>query len=295
MEDFEPPLRISRQPAGARYPPDLRNAGPPWSAPLNRSPARLDGRSAVELLDEHLARIDASEPATRAWTAVDREGALAQARELDAEGPDPARPLRGIPIGVKDVIDVAGLPTTAASRVLAGNVARSDAPVVARLRAAGAVIVGKTNTQEFAYGAVSPPTTNPWDPGRIPGGSSGGSGAALAAGHCLGALGTDTAGSIRIPAALCGVVGLKPRPGLVSLGGVIPLAPSLDVVGPMARTTRLGRSCRASGPASAAPAICGSPTPRRPHCPSWSLRWRRPTPRPWTHSVGSPQEPEKLT
>ena len=131
---------------------------------------------------------------------------------------------------------MAGLPTTAASRVLAGNVARSDAPVVARLRAAGAVIVGKTNTQEFAYGVVSAPTANPHDLARIPGGSSGGSAAALAAGHCLGALGTDTAGSIRIPAALCGVVGLKPRPGIVPTDGVIPLAPSLDVVGPMART-----------------------------------------------------------
>ena len=131
---------------------------------------------------------------------------------------------------------MAGLPTTAASRVLAGDAARSDAPVVARLRAAGAVIVGKTAMQEFAYGAVTPGTSNPWDPARIPGGSSGGSAAALAAGHCLGALATDTAGSIRIPAALCGVVGLKPRPGLVSLGGIIPLAPSFDVVGPMART-----------------------------------------------------------
>src|SRR5205823_5489841 len=97
-------------------------------------------------------------------------------------------------------------------------------------------ILGKTNTHEFAYGAVTPGTSNPWDVGRIPGGSSGGSAAALAAGHCLGALGTDTAGSIRIPAALCGVVGLKPRPGQVCTEGVIPLAPSFDVVGPMART-----------------------------------------------------------
>jgi aspartyl-tRNA(Asn)/glutamyl-tRNA(Gln) amidotransferase subunit A len=120
--------------------------------------------------------------------------------------------------------------------VLTGATADADAPVVARLRAAGAVILGKTNTHEFAYGAVTPGTSNPWDVGRIPGGSSGVSAAALAAGHCLGALGSDTAGSIRIPAALCGVVGLKPRPGLVATEGVIPLAPSFDVVGPMART-----------------------------------------------------------
>lgn len=190
--------------------------------------------SPESVLDQCLARIDASEGTVRAWRTLDRQGASDQARQLDPET-RAALPLWGIPVGIKDVIDVAGLPTTAASAVLAGTgPAATDAAAVARLRAAGAVVLGKTNTQEFAYGAVSPPTTNPRDERRIPGGSSGGSAAALAAGHCLGALGTDTAGSIRIPAALCGVVGLKPRPGIVPMDGIIPLAPSFDVVGPMA-------------------------------------------------------------
>lgn len=186
----------------------------------------------VELLEACLGRIHRTEPVVSAWVALDREGARSRARSSDRT----SGPLAGIPLGVKDVIDVEGLPTTASSKVLAGNVARSSAPAVGALSGAGAVVLGKTNTQEFAYGAVTPPTANPWDPGRIPGGSSGGSAAALAAGHCLAALGTDTAGSIRIPAALCGVSGLKPRPGIVSLEGVVPLAPSLDTLGPMART-----------------------------------------------------------
>ena len=181
-----------------------------------------------------LGRVEASEGRVRAWRAVDVSGAWHQAEALEVADRD--APLWGIPIGVKDIVDVEGLPTTAASNVVSGGAAASDAPVVARLRAAGAVILGKTNTQELAYGVVCAPTSNPHDLARIPGGSSGGSAAALAAGHCLGALGTDTAGSIRIPAALCGVVGLKPRPGIVPSDGVIPLAPSFDVVGPMART-----------------------------------------------------------
>jgi aspartyl-tRNA(Asn)/glutamyl-tRNA(Gln) amidotransferase subunit A len=208
-------------------------------APLTLAAARRllaeGGLSPLELLEACAERIAASEPSLRAWITLDLEGARTQARSLDPAG-RAAAPLWGIPLAVKDVIDVAGLPTTAASRILAGNVAAADAPAVARLRAAGAVVLGKTNTQEFAYGAVTPPTTNPWDPARIPGGSSGGSAAAVAAGHCPAALGTDTAGSIRIPAALCGVVGLTPRPGVVPLEGVIPLAPSFDAVGPIAAT-----------------------------------------------------------
>jgi aspartyl-tRNA(Asn)/glutamyl-tRNA(Gln) amidotransferase subunit A len=195
--------------------------------------------TSLELTRACLQRIQEVESELKAFLTLDGDGAIEQARALD--GGRPRSPLHGIPIAIKDIIDVAGLPTTAASRVLHGNTARVDAPVVSRLRAAGAVIVGKTNTQEFAYGVVTPPTRNPWDRSRIPGGSSGGSAAAVAAGMCLGALGTDTAGSIRIPAALCGVSGLKPRPGLVPVDGIIPLAPSLDVCGPIARTaTDLG-------------------------------------------------------
>jgi aspartyl-tRNA(Asn)/glutamyl-tRNA(Gln) amidotransferase subunit A len=180
-------------------------------------------------------RFEQSEAELGAWKAWDPGAAEAEANRMDAARRDEL-PLWGIPMGIKDIIDVAGVPTTANSRVLAGTVPHADAPVVARLRAAGALILGKTATHEFASGTVTPGTSNPRDLGRIPGGSSGGSAAALAAGHCLGALGSDTAGSIRIPAALCGVVGLKPRPGLVPTEGVIPLAPSFDVVGPMART-----------------------------------------------------------
>lgn len=189
-----------------------------------------------DLVERCLAAIDESEPTVRAWRYVDRDGARGAAAALDPAD-RAGLPLWGIPVGIKDMIDVAGMPTTAASRVLAGSAAAlEDAPAVARLRAAGAVILGKTATQEFAYGAVTPGTSNPWDARRIAGGSSGGSAAALASGHCLAAIGTDTAGSIRIPAALCGVVGLKPRPGLVPTDGVIPLAPSFDVVGPMGRS-----------------------------------------------------------
>jgi aspartyl-tRNA(Asn)/glutamyl-tRNA(Gln) amidotransferase subunit A len=140
-----------------------------------------------------------------------------------------------VPVGIKDVVDVKGMATSAGSRLLEGAVAREDAPLVSRLREAGAVIVGKTNTHEFAYGVVTPPTANPWDLSRIPGGSSGGSAAAVAARMVPAALGTDTAGSIRAPSALCGVTGLRPRRKAVAMKGIIPLAPSLDACGPLAR------------------------------------------------------------
>lgn len=179
-----------------------------------------------------MERVGRLEPALRAFVTLDEAGARARAAELT--GSEPLGPLHGIPVAIKDLIDVAGLPTTASSKVLAGNIATRDAPVVERLRRAGAVVVGKTNTQEFAYGVVSPPTRNPWDLERIPGGSSGGSGAAVAAGMCPGALGTDTAGSVRIPASLCGITGLIPRQGTVPMEGILPLAWSLDVWGPMA-------------------------------------------------------------
>jgi len=195
--------------------------------------------SPVELVAAALDRINTYDDGVRAFLSVDHEGALAAAGDCERaimDGGAVVGPLCGIPIAVKDIVDVAGLPTTAGSRVLAGNIAREDAAIVARLRAAGAVIIGKTNTHEFAYGVISAPTRNPWDLARIPGGSSGGSAAALAAGMAMGAIGTDTAGSIRLPSALCGVVGLKPTYDLVDRHGVIPLSWSLDHAGPMART-----------------------------------------------------------
>ena len=142
-----------------------------------------------------------------------------------------------MPVAIKDIVDVAGVPTRGGSLALvdAPNAAE-DAPVVARLRAAGAVIVGKTVTQEFAAGTISPPARNPWDPTRIPGGSSGGSAAAVAAGCVVAAMGTDTGGSIRCPAAVTGITGLKPTFGAIDRGGVIPLAWSLDTIGPLTRT-----------------------------------------------------------
>ena len=188
--------------------------------------------SATELLDANLRRVERLESAVRAFVTLDADKARARAREL-TDG-ELRGSLHGIPVGIKDLIDVAGLPTTASSRVLAGNIAAGDAPVVRNVRRAGAVIVGKTNTQEFAYGVVSAPTRNPWDLERIPGGSSGGSAAAVAAGMCPGALGSDTAGSVRIPSSLCGITGLTPRQRLVPMRGIVPLAWSLDVWGPMA-------------------------------------------------------------
>ena len=210
---------------------------------LTLSAAAAALRSAVvsplELTRAVLERITALDGRVRAYLTVAGDAALDAARDAEQalrSGAD-LGPLHGIPLAIKDIVDVAGLPTTAASRVLAGNVASEDAALVAALRGAGAIVLGKTNTHEFAYGVLTPPTRNPWDLSRIPGGSSGGSAAALAAGLAFGAVGTDTAGSIRLPAALCGVVGLKPTFGRVSRHGVIPLSWSLDHAGPMTRST----------------------------------------------------------
>ena len=186
-------------------------------------------------VDEALARIEASQPDLRAAAAVLHERARADACDLDAElvaGRDRG-PLHGIPVGVKDVIDVEGLPTAAGSRLPARTATRS-ATVVDRLREAGAVIVAKTNTHEFAFGALTPPTRNPWDTDRMPGGSSGGSAALVGAGVLPLALGTDTGGSIREPAALCGATGFKPTLGRLPVDGVVPLSWSLDTIGPIA-------------------------------------------------------------
>jgi aspartyl-tRNA(Asn)/glutamyl-tRNA(Gln) amidotransferase subunit A len=196
------------------------------------------------LVRDLLGRIARENDGLRAWYEIFGTRAVeeaAQAGKELREGRDRG-PLHGIPIGVKDLFDVAGSVTTAgAHRGFHPPPASEDCTVVSRLRRAGAVIVGKTGLHEWAFGVSSNnvhfgPTRNPHDPSRIPGGSSGGSAAALAAGHCLGALGSDTGGSIRIPAGLCGVVGLKPTYGLVSLQGVTPLSRSLDHGGPMANS-----------------------------------------------------------
>jgi aspartyl-tRNA(Asn)/glutamyl-tRNA(Gln) amidotransferase subunit A len=195
--------------------------------------------TATELTGAVLDRIAATEPLLHAYVIVFGDEAMAAAAQADAElrtGRDRGA-LHGIPIAVKDIIDISGTATRCGSGAREDAApARADARVVTGLRDAGAVIVGKTVTHEFAGGVLSPPARNAWNPEHIPGGSSGGSGAAVAAGSCLAALGTDTAGSIRIPAALNGVVGLKPTTGRVSKRGVFPLSWSLDTVGPLART-----------------------------------------------------------
>jgi aspartyl-tRNA(Asn)/glutamyl-tRNA(Gln) amidotransferase subunit A len=194
--------------------------------------------SPVEVLHAHLDRIHELDDRVKAFVTVIEDRARADAATADAEiGAGRHRgPLHGIPVVVKDLIATAGVRTTAGSRILKDWVPDNDAAVVRKLKDAGAVIVGKVTTHEFAASVFTPPTRNPWNLDHIPGGSSGGSAAALAAHMCLGAIGTDTAGSIRIPASLCGVVGLKPTHDLVSRHGVVPLSWSLDHVGPMART-----------------------------------------------------------
>lgn len=194
--------------------------------------------SPVELTSMALERIHRQEAEINAFTVVLDERALAVAKALEEElvRSGPRSPLHGIPIAIKDLIDMADLPTTCSSPVRDGHIAQEDASVVARLEAAGAVVVGKTHLHPFAYGPMTPATSNPWDTARIPGGSSGGSGATVAARGCFMAIGTDTGGSIRVPAALCGTVGLKPTFGLVGRTGVVPLSWSLDHVGPLTRT-----------------------------------------------------------
>jgi aspartyl-tRNA(Asn)/glutamyl-tRNA(Gln) amidotransferase subunit A len=205
---------------------------------LSDARALLDDRvlSATDLLAGVLAAVAEHDAEVRSMVTITTDLAFDQAAKADARLAAGERtPMLGIPVVLKDLIDVAGVATTAGSRVLAGNVPRKSSTVWSRLEAAGAVLVGKANTHEFAYGGTTEPTRNPADSTRIVGGSSGGPAAALAAGFCFGAVGSDTAGSIRIPANLCGVAGLKPSRGLVPADGVVPLSPSLDVVGPMAR------------------------------------------------------------
>ena len=197
--------------------------------------------SPVELTRATLSRIERLNPTLGAYYVVFDDEALAQARSAESEiaGGRWRGPLHGVPIAFKDLYNLG--PTTAGSRLLATNIAHDEAALVRRARAAGAVILGKLATHEFGLAAATladhfPPARNPWDPERTPGGSSTGAGAALAAGMAFGAFGTDTGGSVRLPAAYCGVVGFKPTFGLLSRSGVIPLSPSLDHAGPLART-----------------------------------------------------------
>jgi aspartyl-tRNA(Asn)/glutamyl-tRNA(Gln) amidotransferase subunit A len=199
--------------------------------------------SPVDLVRAYLARIDRLEPRVNAYITVTSALALQRAEQMEAEL-DAGRwrgPLHGIPIALKDNMDTAGIRTTAASALFADRVPTQDAEVYRRLTEAGAVLLGKLNMHEFAYGGTSSithfePVHNPWNLERIPGGSSGGSAAAVAAHMCCAALGTDTLASIRMPAAYCGIVGLKATHGLASIRGIIPISETLDHVGPMTRT-----------------------------------------------------------
>jgi len=199
--------------------------------------------SPVDLVDAALARIAQLNPALNAFITVTADRARREARAAEREI---ARgrwkgPLHGVPISLKDNIWTRSVRTTAGSKILANFVPKEDSFVAAQLARAGAILLGKTNLHEFAYGITSNnphfgPVRNPWDRARIPGGSSGGSAAAVATGMCFGSIGTDTGGSIRVPSSLCGVVGLKPTFGLVRVEGIVPLCFSLDHAGPIART-----------------------------------------------------------
>ncbi|MFJ6632735.1 amidase [Streptomyces sp. NPDC091376] len=196
--------------------------------------------SPVELTESVLARLDAVDAHVNAYVTVAAEAARSQAAEAAREIAAGRRrgPLHGVPMALKDLIDTAGMATTSSSAVRADRVPTADSAVAARLKEAGAVLVGKAHTHEFAYGLTTPQTRNPWRLDHVPGGSSGGSAAAVAAGAATYALGTDTGGSIRVPAALTGVVGLKPTYGLVPRHGVASLSWSLDHVGPITRTVK---------------------------------------------------------
>ena len=246
--------------------------------------------SPVELTKLILNRIGQLNPKLNAYITVTHDLALAQAKKAEAElfaprgrkGRRDLGPLHGIPISLKDNIYTKGVRTTAGSKILKDFVPLRDAPVVTRLKEAGSVIIGKTNMHEFAYGATTNnphygPARNPWDTSRIPGGSSGGSAIAVAAGLCYGSIGTDTGGSIRIPAALCGVAGLKPTLHHVSVDGIVPLSTSLDTAGPLARS--------ASDAAIVLRAIAGPGIfPGGP----WSAR--KAFPKPWKIRLGLPKE-----
>ncbi|TNC24424.1 amidase [Amycolatopsis alkalitolerans] len=212
----------------------------PYQLTLAEAARNIEAKelSPVELTASVLSRIDAVEDKITAFATVTAELAAkaAAAAESEIAAGGYRGPLHGIPVGIKDLYETAGVETTSSSKVRADHVPEQDSAVVEKLLAAGSVMVGKTHTHEFAYGAVTPTTRNPWDLDRMPGGSSGGSGAAVAAGECFVGMGSDTGGSIRIPASVCGTVGLKPTYGRVSRRGVASLSWSLDHVGPLTRT-----------------------------------------------------------
>ncbi len=224
--------------------PALAEPAPLTSLTLKQAWDQLRAKtvSSVELTKACLARIEKLNPSINAFITVTADQALEAARQADAVRKSRGGgPLLGMPVAVKDNMDTAGIRTTGASELFKDRIPTEDAEVVRRLKHAGAVIVGKLNMHELAYGGTSAvtfygPVHNPWALDHITGGSSGGSAAAIAADLCFGTLGTDTAGSVRIPASLCGVVGLKPTYGRVSIRGVIPLSTSLDHVGPLTKT-----------------------------------------------------------
>src|SRR5438128_595572 len=216
---------------------------------VDRGPVEGSKRSSRELTAAHLDAAEAGNHALNAWLTIDREGALRQADAADtrlaARDPGTGRhhPLLGVPIALKDLVSVKGGQCTAGSRILEGYIAPYDAHITERLRTVGAVILGKTNMDEFAMGSSNEhsaygPVANPWDLETVPGGSSGGSAVAVAAYHAPLSIGTDTGGSIRQPAALTGIVGMKPTYGRVSRYGIVAFASSLDQVGPFGRDVR---------------------------------------------------------
>jgi aspartyl-tRNA(Asn)/glutamyl-tRNA(Gln) amidotransferase subunit A len=210
---------------------------------LSEQAAAVSSRevSPVELVERCLADIEAVEIATNAFTSVLPDEAMDRAKLLADSAP--LGPLHGVPVAVKDLYDIAGVPTTGCCAAYLDRVPGTDSPVVARLREAGAIVVAKTNMHELAFGATTQVSCfggvrNPWDRARIPAGSSGGSGAAVAAGAVAMAMGSDTGGSIRLPSAMCGVTGLKPTHGAVSLRGALPMTASFDTAGPLAVSAR---------------------------------------------------------